>query len=146
MDDIKKKDAEIAPVSFIQTKVKQHLTKIHNSLKKVNDVTFAGTMINVLVEVAQQSVNLETINKIIVLIQDLQKNILLEIDSSKKANEEDKAQSASLIEELNKNIDQEKDNIAKWSAKLSEVNSKIGFLNNNMSIFYVEGSKISNLF
>jgi len=94
-------------------------------MKKIKGISFAGTMVDVLVQIGQTSVNIETINKIIVLIQDLQVSIKAEIQTSHQENVEDGEQSVATLQTLSESITVEEGNIQVFTEELALVNTSI---------------------
>mmetsp|Transcript_36666 Transcript_36666/g.32860 ORF Transcript_36666/g.32860 Transcript_36666/m.32860 type:complete len:165 (+) Transcript_36666:663-1157(+) len=119
-----------------------HIQNIHEKMKKIKGISFAGTMVDVLVQIGQTSVNIETINKIIVLIQDLQVSIKAEIQTSHQENVEDGEQSVATLQTLSESITVEEGNIQVFTEELALVNTSIA--NHEAKIKDLEGQIAKN--
>jgi hypothetical protein len=130
LQEIKEKDLTKTGLSLVQTasnKIKSQVSKITTKLTKINLNGSIAPMVKMLVEIAQEGVNAELIDKIAQLIRELRDSLIQEREDVKGADAADEAYHTNTINTLNARIEAETSSLNRNSEALETVYGKKEF-------------------
>jgi hypothetical protein len=128
MAEVREKDLPSQPAILLQTheqKLKSHIQKISEKLQKMTFKGTIGPFLQALVEMTQEGINWQLIDKIIDLIRDLKGSLQHEIEVADQEDSADAEYSQKYLESLHKTIGDEITALQNNGALLETVKSKI---------------------
>ena len=128
MAEVREKDLPATAAVFLQTSeqaLKGHIIKINEKLSKLTLKSSITPFLKALVEMTQEGINWQLIDKIISLIQDLENSLHEEVRISNEADASDAEYSAKLLDSLHNTITTERVSLEQNGALLETVKGKV---------------------